>query len=92
MAKKGEEYTCAMCKGVFDRTMDDDEAFEETKELFPNSVEQGDPMDIICDDCWNKLPLSKMSNIDKARNMTYIDFFAMRLKEEYEKSKNIERN
>lgn len=48
-----EEYTCAMCKGVFEGTTPEDEAKAELKEYFGDvSV---DDCDIVCDDCWQKI-------------------------------------
>lgn len=49
----GEEYTCAMCKGVFERTTPEDKALAELEEFFGDiSV---DDCDIVCDDCWQKI-------------------------------------
>ena len=47
------EYICAICKGVFEKTTPEDEALAELKEYFGDvSVED---CDIVCDDCWEKI-------------------------------------
>jgi len=50
MAKK---YTCAICKGVFDKVTPEDEALAELKEFFGDIPV--DECEIVCDDCWEKI-------------------------------------
>lgn len=47
-----ETYTCAACGGVFEKGWSDEEALAEAAEVFPD---WGGPMDVVCDDCWNKM-------------------------------------
>lgn len=48
--KKGDEFQCAQCGGVFTAAWDDIEAIKEKEGLFPAT-----PMEdccVICDDCF----------------------------------------
>lgn len=51
---KQNEYRCKMCLNVYEKEWSDEEALNESKEIFG-----GDPTvensDVVCDDCWKKL-------------------------------------
>lgn len=47
------EYTCAMCKGVFKRITPEDEVLAELKEFF--GAVSVDDCELVCDDCWEKI-------------------------------------
>lgn len=49
----GEEYTCAMCQGIFGKTASEEEAKAELKEFFGDVPVED--CDIVCDDCWEKI-------------------------------------
>jgi len=51
----GDAYTCANCKLEFLKAHSDEEAREDMKETFPDEVEDGEAMAIICDDCYKKI-------------------------------------
>ena len=48
-----EEFTCANCKGVFEKARSDEEAMKETEENFPDEMDE--PMEVVCDDCFKKM-------------------------------------
>jgi DNA-directed RNA polymerase subunit RPC12/RpoP len=48
-----EEYKCAMCGGVFEKTVAEDDALAKLYEQFGEDVAVED-CDIVCDDCWQK--------------------------------------
>jgi len=48
-----DEYTCAICKGIFEKSTPEDEALAELKEFFGDV--SPDDCDIVCDDCWEKI-------------------------------------
>ncbi len=48
-----EKYKCAMCGGVFEKTVTEDEARTELKEFFGDVPVED--CDIVCDDCWEKI-------------------------------------
>ncbi len=52
MSGKGEPYTCAYCKGVFDKGWTDEEALAELADEFAVSVEC---CDVVCDDCYKRM-------------------------------------
>jgi hypothetical protein len=49
---KGNEYKCAICKGIFEETLTEEEAVEQLNEEFPGFTP--DECDIVCDDCYKK--------------------------------------
>lgn len=49
------EYQCSVCKGIFEKGWTDEEAKSEYSENFPKSEEAGDEMDVVCDDCYNRM-------------------------------------
>ena len=49
----GEEYTCAMCKGVFKKGQSDEEAMAETRENFGDTKQED--CDIVCDGCYEQI-------------------------------------
>lgn len=49
---KDNEFKCAMCGGVFEKSLTDEEAFEEYKKNFPEEAAKSDEHDIVCDDCY----------------------------------------
>ncbi len=51
MAGIGEEYRCAVCYGIFERTWSDEEAKAEMEATWN---ETSDP-DIVCDDCFQEV-------------------------------------
>lgn len=56
--KAGDDYTCSYCRGVFERTRDDDdpELLKEHEENF-GSQDIADSS-LVCDDCYQKLMAS----------------------------------
>jgi hypothetical protein len=61
-----EEYTCAMCGKVYEKTWSDEEAMEEMRGYF------GDiPMsecDVVCDDCFQAIhPATHPAEVAKAK-------------------------
>jgi len=54
--KKGE-YKCAVCKVVFKGDRSDEEAIEESKELFGNVPME--ELEVVCGDCFKKMGLDK---------------------------------
>ncbi|MCK5604807.1 hypothetical protein KAR91_23155 [Candidatus Pacearchaeota archaeon] len=74
-----EKYTCALCKGVFEKTVPEDEALAELKEFFGDiSV---DECDIVCDDCWQKIrPDKHMEKLkEQARPALLLRMYEARL-------------
>lgn len=45
-------YTCAICKGVFEQVLSDEEAKEQLKEEFPGF--EPEDCDIVCDECYQE--------------------------------------
>jgi hypothetical protein len=52
-ASPPNEYTCAMCKGIFEKTWPDEEALAETRQYF-GAVDVRDCA-VVCDDCFQKV-------------------------------------
>jgi DNA-directed RNA polymerase subunit RPC12/RpoP len=55
--KRGDEYTCASCGGVYKREQDDEAALAEWNTADPHKEFTGDDLDggqleIVCHDCW----------------------------------------
>ncbi len=48
-----DQYTCTICKGIFDKGWSDEEAAAEKEEIF-GSVPL-EECDLVCDDCFNQL-------------------------------------
>lgn len=71
MGKKGESYTCTMCKNTYDRSRDDNDAYDEYTKHFKKTWVDMVPVEecaIVCDDCYILLT--------KPRN-TYYDAWAI---------------
>ncbi len=49
---KNNEYTCALCGGVFKKGWPDEEAQAESKKLWGNIPDED--MELVCDDCFKK--------------------------------------
>ena len=47
----GDTYTCAMCGGVFEVEVTEEEAMAEYRDNFPGIPES--EKEIVCDDCYN---------------------------------------
>lgn len=47
-----ETYTCAVCRGTFEKGWSEEEAQAELKQDFNVPVEQ---CDIVCDDCYKEM-------------------------------------
>ena len=60
-----EQYRCAMCGEIFDRTTPKEEALAELHEQFGEDVSVED-CDIVCDDCWEKVKPENNVEIFKA--------------------------
>ena len=52
----GDGYTCALCKGVFEKGWSDEEALEEKIYLWGH-IPRAD-CDLVCDDCFKKMGLT----------------------------------
>lgn len=50
-----DQFTCALCHGVFEKAWADDEADAEYRARFPDSVKAEDPIETICDDCYKRI-------------------------------------
>lgn len=48
---KQNEYRCAQCEQVFEKTITDEEAYSQAKEEFGKSPDEI-LMELICDDCF----------------------------------------
>lgn len=48
-----DEFTCAMCKGKFNKGRSDEDAADEAEVLF--GTRDTSEMDVVCDDCWKKM-------------------------------------
>lgn len=48
------QYECAMCGGIFNKSQTDEEADEECVKFFPGNDE---PREVVCDDCFKKMGL-----------------------------------
>lgn len=49
---KPNEYQCAICKGIFEKGLTDEEAKEQLLEEFGNY--DSEDCDLVCDDCYNE--------------------------------------
>ena len=49
---KENEYKCSMCKNVYEKGWEDEEAKKEAKEIWGDIPTE--EMCVICDDCFNK--------------------------------------
>jgi hypothetical protein len=47
----GENYQCAVCHGIFVKTVSDEEALAEMRETWQREAHDDDP-GIVCDDCY----------------------------------------
>jgi len=52
---KNNEYRCAMCQVVYEKTWPDEEAYAEYRELFPESAKRQVDTDVVCDDCFKSM-------------------------------------
>jgi hypothetical protein len=52
---KKNEYRCAMCQGVFNKGLSDEEAIEEFHKDFPEVLIED--TELICDDCYRIIML-----------------------------------
>lgn len=50
---KPNEYQCAVCHGVFERALSDEEALAELQSNFGGFPK--DECALVCDDCYNKI-------------------------------------
>jgi len=48
-------FICAHCKKEFGKAIESEVAWKETEEMFPDEVDDDEPMEIVCDDCWKKM-------------------------------------
>jgi len=48
-----ETYTCAYCKGTFNKGRTDEEAEDELAEMFPGYTTS--ECDLVCDSCWKQM-------------------------------------
>lgn len=46
------EYQCAVCENVYEKSRTDQEAIDECAEVFGVFPEEMNNLAIICDDCW----------------------------------------
>ncbi|MDE2097709.1 MAG: hypothetical protein KGL39_10710 [Patescibacteria group bacterium] len=49
----GEEYTCSLCQGIFNKGRSDAESLEESRSYFGDVP--AEELAIICEDCWQKI-------------------------------------
>jgi hypothetical protein len=53
---KSYEFTCKLCKGVFEREWTEEKALAEYRKMFgglPDALKKD--KDVLCDDCYKKL-------------------------------------
>ena len=50
------EFQCAMCKGIFNKGVSDEEADKEMKENFGDVT---GPIDVICDNCYKAITIDR---------------------------------
>jgi hypothetical protein len=48
------EFTCALCKGIFEKGWSDEAAMKEMTDVL-GEVPEDEPLDIVCDDCFNEI-------------------------------------
>lgn len=53
-------YTCAICKGVFEKEISDEEAMQETQQYFPGTKQEA--CGVVCDDCWQLIRPDRQAN------------------------------
>lgn len=51
IVKKGEEFTCANCGGIFTAARDEEIREDEYTALFGGSI-YTDDAEVVCDPCW----------------------------------------
>ncbi len=51
------KYTCAICGGIFEKARTDEEALEESRQIFGDIPKE--EMEIVCDDCYEKIKPEK---------------------------------
>ena len=54
---EGETFTCAICRGVFEKQIPEEKVLEELAEYFGDV--SPDDCELVCDDCWEKMGLHK---------------------------------
>ena len=52
---KTNEYECAVCHGIFEKALTDEEARKQFEEEFPGMPFVEDGCDLVCDDCYQKM-------------------------------------
>ena len=60
----GDEFTCALCRGTFEKTRSDEEASTECKDIFGVTPDT-EPCAIVCDDCFEKIRPRPMMKKEK---------------------------
>jgi hypothetical protein len=50
-----EFYTCAVCRGRFEKAWSDDEAAAESRARFRTDIQDDPTMAVVCDDCFKTL-------------------------------------
>ena len=50
-----EKFKCAVCKGIFEKGLTDEEAKEQYKKEFPNLPFEDYEQNLVCDDCYKKM-------------------------------------
>lgn len=62
---KPNEYQCAMCGGIFEKAISDEQAAKEYIEAF-GPVLAMDNYDVVCDDCYQNIRPDKHPEVLKA--------------------------
>ena len=52
------EFFCVLCQGIFNKGIGDDQVRAEFMALFPY-VSLETEAEIVCDNCWQQLPISR---------------------------------
>ncbi len=52
---KDNEYKCAMCGGVFEKGLTDEEAMKECVENFGEEMASAEDNDVVCDSCYKNI-------------------------------------
>jgi len=69
---KKNEFKCAVCGGIFEKSRTDEEANEEAKNIWGvDNADKNNDMVLVCDDCFNhRTPEEIRAMGDKYKSLT----------------------
>ena len=86
MTKSVDEYTCAMCEGTFDKVNNDEWSDEKAaQELKDNFGETDEAVEVVCDDCYQKIKPIPHAEIHPKQQPSCIGCLYSYLKSEWAK-------